>query len=104
MCEEIGLVDLIDQAVGNQAKNKHLTYVQAVKCMILNGLGFISRTLYMYSEYLEGKLIDHLLGTPVILERINDNALGRTLDKLFEMAVTEFFTKIALLIIKVLGI
>ncbi|BBI16727.1 Transposase [Neochlamydia sp. S13] len=60
MCEEIGLVDLIDQAVGSQAKNKHLTYGQAVKCMILNRLGFVSRTLYRYSEYFEDKLIDHL--------------------------------------------
>ncbi|BBI16386.1 Transposase [Neochlamydia sp. S13] len=58
----------------------------------------------MYSEYLEGKLIDHLLGTPVTLKQIDDNVLGRTLDKLFEMGVTELFTKIALLIIKVLGI
>ncbi|BBI16731.1 DUF4277 domain-containing protein [Neochlamydia sp. S13] len=60
MYEEIGLADLIDQAVGDQAKNKHLTYRQAVKCMILNGLGFVSRTLYMYSEYFEDKRIDHL--------------------------------------------
>ncbi|KIC75193.1 Transposase [Neochlamydia sp. EPS4] len=72
--------------------------------MILNGLRFISRTLYMYSEYLEGKLIDHLLGTPVIPKQIDDNVLGRTLDKLFEMAVAELFTKIALHTIKVLGI
>ncbi|KIC73853.1 Transposase IS4 family protein [Neochlamydia sp. EPS4] len=104
MCEEIGLVDLIDQAVGNQAKNKHLTYGQAVKCMILNGLGFVSRTLYMYSEYFEDKPIDHLLGTPVIPEQIDDNVLGRALDKLFELGVTELFTKIALHTIKVLGI
>ncbi|KIC73272.1 Transposase, IS4 family protein [Neochlamydia sp. EPS4] len=104
MCEEIGLVGLIDQAVGNQAKNKHLTYGQAVKCMILNGLGFVSRTLYMYSEYFEDKPIDHLLGTPVIPEQIDDNVLGRALDKLFELGVTELFTKIALHTIKVLGI
>ncbi|KIC75512.1 hypothetical protein DB41_HK00050 [Neochlamydia sp. TUME1] len=28
--------------------------------MILNGLGFVSRTLYMYSEYFEDKPIDYL--------------------------------------------
>ncbi|MBS4166857.1 hypothetical protein NEOC65_001958 [Neochlamydia sp. AcF65] len=72
--------------------------------MILNGWGFVSRTLYMYSEYFEDKPIDHLLGMPVILEQIDDNVLGRTLDKLFEMGMTELFTKIALHTIKVLGI
>ncbi|MBS4169798.1 DUF4277 domain-containing protein [Neochlamydia sp. AcF95] len=72
--------------------------------MILNGWGFVSRTLYMYSEYFEDKPIDHLLGMLVILEQIDDNVLGRTLDKLFEMGMTELFTKIALHTIKVLGI
>ncbi|MBS4165365.1 Uncharacterized protein NEOC65_000422 [Neochlamydia sp. AcF65] len=71
--------------------------------MILNGLGFVSRTLYMYSEYFEDKSIDHLLGTSVIPEQIDDNVLGRALDKLFELGVTELFTKIALHTIKVLG-
>ncbi|KIC75820.1 hypothetical protein DB41_HD00020 [Neochlamydia sp. TUME1] len=66
MCEEIGLVDLIDQAVGGQATNKHLTYGQAVKCIILKGLRFANRRLYMYSEYFEDKPIDHLLSTPAI--------------------------------------
>ncbi|MBS4171209.1 DUF4277 domain-containing protein [Neochlamydia sp. AcF95] len=72
--------------------------------MILNGLGFASRTLYVYSEYFEGKPIDHLLGTPVIPKQIDDNVLGRALDRLFELGVTDLFTKIALYTIKVLGI
>ena len=104
MCDEIGLVDFIDKAAGNQAKNKHLTFGQAVKCMILNGLGFVGRTLYLYSEYFEDKPVDHLLGTPVAPFQIDDNVLGRTLDKLFELGVTELFTQIALHTIKVLGI
>lgn len=40
MCDEIGIVDMIDKACGNQAKNKNLSFGQCVKCMILNGLGF----------------------------------------------------------------
>ncbi|MBS4166357.1 hypothetical protein NEOC65_001443 [Neochlamydia sp. AcF65] len=34
--------------------------------MILKGLGFAKRRLYMYSEYFEDKPIDHLLSTPAI--------------------------------------
>ena len=51
--------------------------------MILNGLGFIGRTLYLYSEYFEDKPIDHLLGIPVNAQQIDDNVLGRTLDPTF---------------------
>lgn len=96
MCSEIGIADLIDQAAGTQATNKHLTYGQCVQAMILNGLGFIGRTLYMYSEYFEDKPVDLLLGVPVRCDRIDDNVLGRTLDKLFSLGVTDLFTKIAL--------
>ena len=104
MCDEIGIVDMIDKACGNQAKNKNLSFGQCVKCMILNGLGFVGRTLYLYSEYFEDKPIDHLLGTSIDPEQIDDNVLGRTLDKLFSLGVTELFTQIALKAMKVLDI
>lgn len=104
MCHEIGLVDAIDRACGQQAKNKHLTYGECVKCMILNGLGFVGRTLYLYSEYFEDKPTDLLIGPSVKHQHIDDNALGRTLDKLFEVGVTELYTKIAFAVVKHLGI
>lgn len=104
MCDEIGLVDAIDNACGQQAKNKHLTYGECVKCMILNGLGFVGRTLYLYSEYFEDKPTDLLIGPSVKYQHIDDNALGRSLDKLFQVGVTELYTKIALAVVKHLGI
>ena len=89
MCDEIGISAMIDQACGNQAKNKNLSFGQCVKCMILNGLGFVGRTLYLYSEYFEDKTIDHLLGISIEPEQIDDNVLGQALDKLFSLGVTE---------------
>ena len=104
MCDEIGIVDLIDDECGEQAKNKNLSFGQCVKCMILNGLGFVGRTLYLYSEYFEDKPIEHLIGTEITPEQIDDNVLGRTLDKLFSLGVTELYSKIALKTMKSLGV
>jgi transposase len=104
MCDEIGLVDAIDNACGQQAKNKHLTYGECVKCMILNGLGFVGRTLYLYSQYFEDKPTDLLIGPSVKYQHIDDNALGCTLDRLFQLGVTELYTKIALAVVKHLEI
>lgn len=104
MCDEIGIVDIVDSACGEQAINKNLTYGQCVKCMLLNGLGFVGRTLYLYSEYFEDKPVSHLLGTSVEPEKIDDNVLGRTLDKLFSLGVTELYTRIALKAMQKLGI
>lgn len=104
MCDEIGISDIIDLACGKQAKNKNLTFGQCVKCMILNGLGFVGRTLYLYSEYFEDKPVDHFLGVCINPKQIDDNVLGRTLDKLFSLGVTELFTQIALKAMKTLDI
>lgn len=104
MCEEIGIAKIIDTTCGPQAKNKYLTYGQCVVAMILNGLGFVGRTLYLYSEYFEDKPVDLLLNSPVKPDHIDDNVLGRTLDKLFEIGVSDLYTKIALKAVSELGI
>ena len=104
MCNEIGIKDIIDSACGKQAKNKNLTFGECIVCMILNGLGFVGRTLYLYSQYFEDKPIDHLLDKPVRPQNISDNVLGRTLDKLFELDVSKLFSYIALQAMKKLGI
>ena len=104
MCDELGLVELIDDACGEQDPNKYLTFGQCVKCMIMNGLGFIGRTLYLYSEYFGDKPLEHLIGSPLEPEQIDNNVLGRCLDKLFSLGVTELFTQISLKAVKVLGL
>jgi transposase len=86
------------------SKNKHLTYGECVKSMILNGLGFVGRTLYLYSEYFEDKPTDLLIGPSVKHQHIDDNVLGRTLDRLFQVGVTDLYTKIAISVVKHLGI
>ncbi len=55
MCDAIGICDIIDGECGVQAQNKSLTFGECVKSMLLTGLGFVGRTLYLYSEYFEDK-------------------------------------------------
>ena len=104
MCDEIGLVEQIDRACGDQDPNKNLSFGQCVKCMIMNGLGFVGRTLYLYSEYFEDKPLEHLIGVDVSPEQVDNNVLGRTLDKLFSLGVTDLFSAISLQAVKTLGI
>jgi len=49
MCNEIDIAGIIDRECGAQAHNKSISFGKAVVCMILNGLGFIGRTLYPQS-------------------------------------------------------
>lgn len=91
MCKDIGIAKFIDAAYSNQSKDKHISYGQLVEAMILNGLGFIGRTLHMYPEYFTERPVELLLGKAIKTEHINDDALGRCLDQLYETGVFELF-------------
>jgi transposase len=64
--------------------------------MILNGLGFVSAPLYLFSQFFEGKAIEHLLGTGIEAQHLNDDRLGRALDDFYAYGVTKLFTTLAL--------
>ncbi len=92
--DEIGLVEEIDRKLGTHPQ-EHVSPGQAVKAMILNGLGFLSAPLYLFGEFFTGKATEHLIGPGVKPEHLNDDRLGRVLDKLFEADLTEIFIKVA---------
>jgi transposase len=92
--DEIGLAEEIDRRVGTHPQ-EHVSSSQAVKAMILNGLGFVSAPLYLFGEFFSGKATEHLLGEGIKPEHLNDDRLGRVLDKLFEADLTELFVGIA---------
>lgn len=92
--DEIGLVEEIDQKLGTHPQ-EHVSLGQAVKAMILNGLGFLSAPLYLFGEFFTGKATEHLLGTGIKPQHLNDDRLGRVLDKLFEAGLTDLFVRVA---------
>ena len=64
--------------------------------MVLNGLGFSNRQLYLVPQYFENKPVEHLLGEGITADMLNDDCLGRTLDWLYEHDVTTLFAGLAL--------
>jgi len=70
---------IIDRAIP-KTRQHHLTHGEVVKVMVLNGLGFVERRLYLYPESLSDIAVDRLLGDGVIPDHLNDDVLGRTLD------------------------
>lgn len=63
--------------------------------MILNGLGFSNRQLYLVPQFFANKPIEHLLGSGITAEMLNDDCLGRTLDWLYAHDLTKLFAGIA---------
>jgi len=92
--DSIGIVEIINEIIGVE-KDEKVSAGQVVKAMIINGLGFVSKPLYMFPEYFETIACEHLIGTGVKPEYLNDDKLGRVMDKLFIKGLDTIFFIIA---------
>ena len=101
--DEIGLVEQINSLVG-QHECERVSSGHVVKAMILNGLGFVSAPLYMFSKFFEGKAIEHLIGEGIKAEHLNDDRLGRVMDKLYLSGLSQLFMAVALGAAKKFGV
>jgi len=97
--DEIGIVEKINELLGTDPRER-VNAGEVVKAIILNGLGFVSKPLYLFSQFFEDKAIEHLLGNGIKSEDLNDDKLGRVMDKLYKYGLTELFLIIALEVIK----
>lgn len=94
VCDQIGLVDAID-AMTLPDPRADLTIGETIKLMVINGLGFTSRPLYLESQFFQSKPINRLIGRNVPSEQITDDRLGRCLDRCFTYGCSELFAKVA---------
>lgn len=94
ICHEIGLVKTIDEMLPTPSGRK-VSCGQATLAMVLNGLGFTGRALYLMPEYLENKPVDLLIDEALVASDFNDDTLGRALDELFQAGITELFAQVA---------
>ncbi len=102
ICQEIGLAAWLDaQDPGNR---QQVSVGTATVAMILNGLGFSNRQLYLVPQYFANKPVEHLLGAGIKAEMLNDDCLGRTLDWLYSHDPTKVFAGIASRARQVFGI
>ena len=60
MNKELGIANTIDKLLPEQCDDKLISYGQLVEAMILNGLGFVGRTLHMYPQYFKERPVERL--------------------------------------------
>lgn len=102
ICREIGLVEEVNQQVGQS--DRKVSSGRAIQAMVLNALGFVSRALYLMPDYLGNKPVDLLIDPGLSAEDFNDDSLGRSLDDLYQQGVTEVFARVASRALGVYGI
>ena len=102
VCQEIGLAAWLDAQ--DPDNRQQVSVGTATVAMILNGLGFSNRQLYLVPQYFANKPVEHLLGAGIKAEMLNDDCLGRTLDWLYAHDPTKLFAGIASRARQVFGI
>ena len=74
MFDELGIGAVLDQATHQDPAMRDLTVGEAVKAMVLNGLGFINHALYLVPRFFHNKPTDRLIALRVAPAQLNDDA------------------------------
>ena len=92
--QDMGIMDKVDEQLGSV--DGGIRHGYRVGAMILNGLGFINTALYMTPRFFYDKPVGLLLGEGVTAEQLNDDSLGRCLDKIAAYGTTKWYSELAL--------
>jgi len=83
VCKKIGLVETIDNIIGAD-EQQIVTTGESVMAMVINALGFVSKPLYMFPDFMEIKPVKVLFRSGLESEDFNDDTLGRALELMNE--------------------
>jgi transposase len=81
VCQDLKLSSVANSYLDNRTIHHKVTVGDAIVALILNGLGFVTRSLYMTSSFFEGKPVELLLGENIRAGDLYDDTLGRALDE-----------------------
>lgn len=94
-CDLIELEKITDLLLPKKRHHK-VSHGTVIKAMILNGLGFIDRRLYIMSEFFEDVATGRLLGHGIDPSCLNDDLFGRTLDAIAAYGPSRYFNEVAM--------
>ncbi|MEO3705126.1 DUF4277 domain-containing protein [Trichormus azollae HNT15244] len=81
--DEIGVVEKINEIFLVDSREK-VNKGEIVKVIILNKPGSVWRPLYSFPKFFEKKAIEYLLGAGIEGEDLNNDKIGRVIDKLYK--------------------
>lgn len=93
ICKELNIASTIDRLIPNDSPDKIVSVGTGVVAMILNGLGFVNKRLYLVEKFFEGKPLAKLLDVSYLESKhLNDDTLGRCQDALDNYGVNRLYS------------
>ena len=102
--EELGIGEAIDRMIPQEREKRVVSVGQAVKALVLNGLGFVNQRLYLVPHFFQDKPTERLIGAGIRPEHLNDDVTGRALERLYEHDVTTVYARLASQAVRRLGL
>jgi transposase len=103
MCQEIGLVPLIDRLVQSDPQ-RTISVGEGIYALMLNGLGFVSSALYLSPDFFRDKLVDLLFRSDLSASDFNSHSLSSSLDAVYDYGINKLFFNVSLHCIKLYNI
>lgn len=95
ICRELKIAERINSRIGSPDPRRIIQPGTAVNAMIINGLGFTNRRLYLTPQFFQSKAIEQLLGEGIQAEQLDDHALGKALDEIADYGPSRLYGEIA---------
>lgn len=93
--KKLGIVNKVNQRIPlDRKKGGKVSHGHRAAAMLLNGMGYINRTLYLSPHFFKNKPLDLLLEGDFRYEDFNDDMLGRHLDAIAKYGTTKLFSEI----------
>ena len=95
VAKDLGLVEKIDKCIPRFDVRRIVSNGNAVLAMVLNGLGFSNRRMYLMPQFLQNKPVSRLIAPNLKAEHFDDHVLGRALDEIAEYGASKLFVEVA---------
>jgi len=97
--DDLEIENIVNSLIETDKREK-VSAGSIVKAIILNGLGYLSKPLYLFPEFFRDKPVERLLGEGIKAEEINDDKIGRVMDDIYDISLDKLWTEIGLNILK----
>jgi len=95
ICKDLKIAQRIDSKLPVDP-NRQVSPGLAVVAMILNGLGYTDRTLYMTHQFFSSKPVDRFLAPHIAAEDLTEYTLAHALDDIAAYGPSKLFAEVAM--------
>jgi transposase len=103
MYDELEIGRRIDEHIAQDFEQRKVSVGQAVKAIVINGLGLIRQSLHLTPQFFEARSTERLIGEGIEPEHLHDDTLGGAMGCLYEYGVMELFRDVSAHAVEQLG-